>query len=395
MNQRTIAFEIIYKTISNDQSFTNLLMRNKVNELPKVQRPFVINLVNNVLKNYDFLLYQFSEYINSNTSLKNKIILTMALYEKTYLKEKDYVVVNEYVNLASNKYDKSFINAILHKNIEIKEAQEPWINYSLPEWLYRLLYAQYKEKITDIIQNYQRTPIVYYRINNSKIIKNELKDINFINENIFTSKQSLIDSDLLKNGYIYIQDINSESLYKNLDLNNDDVLLDVCSAPGSKLFNCLDVIKPENAYANDIYEHRVNLIKDKADLLGFKGIHYLNEDGTKLNLILPKIFNKIMLDAPCSGLGTIGHKPDLKFHIKPESLDELQDIQYKLLDSTKDLLLEGGILLYSTCTLNKKENEKQVKKFLELNSNFCLVKDETIINNKGDCFYYAKLYKNV
>ncbi len=100
-----------------------------------------------------------------------------------------------------------------------------------------------------------------------------------------------------------------------------------------------------------------------------------------------------MLDAPCSGLGVIGRKPDLKFHIKPADLDELQILQYQLLSSMDEMLMNGGILLYSTCTLNKKENEKLIRKFLSENEEYILMEDETIINEMGDCFYYAKMKK--
>ena len=128
-------------------------------------------------------------------------------------------------------------------------------------------------------------------------------------------------------------------------------------------------------------------------MLGFKGIRYYCGDGCELKDKLDQRFDKIMLDAPCSGLGTIGRRPDLKYHISPESLDELEELQGRLLDGVKDLLKEGGILLYSTCTLNKKENRKQVDKFLDKNKGFVLEKDDTIINDDGDCFYYAKMVK--
>ena len=104
-------------------------------------------------------------------------------------------------------------------------------------------------------------------------------------------------------------------------------------------------------------------------------------------------FDKILLDAPCSGLGVIGRKPDLKFHIKPESLDELQKLQFELLESMKGLLKNDGILLYSTCTLNKKENGRLIRRFLSQEDRFILLKEETIINDLGDCFYYAKMKK--
>ena len=393
MNQREIALEILVKSIS-DNSYTNLFMRKKLNELEPIQRPFVTNLVYGVLKKYDYLIYQIKNEFNSKTSLRNKLILAMALYEKFFLKEKDYVVNNEYVNLANNKYDKSFINAVLRKDIELRSSDKEYINCSLPEWLYNLLSKQYDlEKFNAIINNYNRIPEIYYRKNNLKFIENEINDIEFINNEIFISNRNLVNSSYMKEGKFYIQDFNSSNLFKHLDLNKNDKLLDVCSAPGSKLFNCLDVLEPSNCYANDIHEHRVKLIKNKAELLGFNNINYLNLDGREIKNNIDIKFNKIMLDVPCSGLGTIGRKPDLKYHIKPESLDELQSIQAELLESVKDLLLEGGIILYSTCTLNKKENRKQIDNFIINNPNFTVVEDETIINDMGDCFYYAKLLK--
>lgn len=391
MSQRSIALEIICKSIG-DNSYTNLLMRKKLNELEPIQRPFVTSLVAGVLKEYDYLLYQVKDYLKSNTSLKNKVIISMALYERYYLNKEAYAVNNEYVNLA-NKYDKPFINAILRKEIEFKKGPE-YINNSLPEWLYNLLAKQYEEiTLNKILANYKRIPIVYYRINHHKAKFSDFKNINIINEDIFTTNKNLLGTEEFKNGLFYIEDINSSKLVKNLHLNENDILLDVCSAPGSKLFNCLDVIKPFNAYSNELHEHRLNLIKDRAKVLGFEGVHYLNLDGRILSDVLDLKFDKILLDVPCSGLGTIGRKPDLKYHLSCNSLDELQNIQRDLLISASKLLKVDGEILYSTCTLNKKENTKQVANFLNNNCDFLLEKEETIINEDGDCFYYALLKK--
>lgn len=390
MSQRSIALEIICKSIG-DNSYTNLLMRKKLMELEPIQRPFVSNLVSGVLKEYDYLLFQVKDYLKANTSLKNKVIIAMALYERYYLNKEAYVN-NEYVDLA-NKYDKPFINAILRKEYEFKNGEE-YINSSLPKWIYNLLAKQYsEEELKSILMNYKRVPIVYYRINHHKATFNDFKDIEIINDDIFTSKQSLLNSNEFKKGMFYVEDINSSSLVKNLDLKEEDTLLDVCSAPGSKLFNCLDIIKPSNAYSNELHEHRLKLIEDRAKLLGFEGVHYLNLDGRILSDVLDVKFDKIILDVPCSGLGTIGRKPDLKYHLKPESLDEIQAIQKELLNSCSSLLKEGGQILYSTCTLNKKENGKQVLAFLNEHEDFKLIKEETIINDYGDCFYYAVITK--
>lgn len=395
MNQRQLAHEILYKTIK-DESYSNLLMRKELEKIEPIQRAFVTNLVNGVLRKYEFLQYQFKNELTATTSFKLQLILCMALYERFFLNEKDYVVNNEYVELCKNKYDKAFINAVLHKLTEIKYTNIAYVKYCLPEWIYNLLSSQYDEEtLIRILDVYQNIPNIYYRINKKKCSFNELNElnVNIINEDIFTSEQNLLRTSLYKNGYFYIQDFNSASLYKHLDLQPTNSLLDVCSAPGSKLFNCLDILNPINCYANDIHEHRVELIKKMADKLGYKEINYLNYDGNDIKNHINKKFDRIMLDVPCSGLGVIGRKPDLKFHIKPESLDELENVQLGLLNNCSELLNVNGIMLYSTCTLNRKENDRLIRKFLSYALDFALIEENTIINEMGDCFYYAKLTK--
>lgn len=395
MNQRETALEILYKTI-RDESYSNLLMRKKLNELPVVQRAFVTNLCNSVLRKYEILNYQFAEYISGKTSLRMRLILAMAVYERFYLQEKDYVVNNEYCQLGKNEHEKGFINAVLHKCTSFKEADAEDINACLPKWIYQLLSRQYEpQELQKIIQVYQSIPQLYYRLNKKKAAYKDLEhlDITIINEDSFISRNNLLDSAEYKKGYFYVQDVNSASLYKQLDLNAECLFLDVCSAPGSKLFNALDIVKEENAYANDLHAKRVELIRKMAGQLGFQGIHYLNEDGCKLPGVLDQRFDRILLDAPCSGLGVLSRKPDLKFHIRSEDLDELQQLQKTLLNSCMQLLKPDGILLYSTCTLNRKENDKQISSFLKENEDMQLLQQETIINDQGDCFYYAKMKK--
>ncbi|MBR4421764.1 MAG: hypothetical protein IKS69_04430, partial [Erysipelotrichaceae bacterium] len=133
MNQRKIAYDILVKTIS-DESYSNLLMRQELNRVEPIQRAFVTNLVNGVLRKYELLEYQYADQIKDNTSLSNRIILNMAMFERFYLKEKDYVVNNEYVELADNRYDKAFINAVLRNVSDFKET-EGSVAACLPEWI--------------------------------------------------------------------------------------------------------------------------------------------------------------------------------------------------------------------------------------------------------------------
>ena len=390
--QRLIALNILRKTIS-DESFTSLLMRKELEKLEKVQRPFVTNIVQGVLKNYELLEYNVNLYVRK-TSLTNKLILMMALYERYFLKEKEYAVNNSYVELSKTKYDKSFINATLRNIRELKYSDNEWINVSLPEWLYKLIKKQYPDDYRTIIENYHSVHKTYYRLNPNKTDFDYLKDkydIEIMENNVFISKQNLINTDDFNNGFFYIQDINAAKLTSVLKLKEDYTLLDVCSAPGSKLFNTLEILKDSNTFSNDLNSTRLELIKKKALILGYKNINFLNCDGRYLNSKLNMKFDVIMMDVPCSGLGVIGRKPDIKFHIKPETLDELQNIGYEILNNCSKLLKEDGQILYSTCTINRKENEKQIEKFIKNNPEFKIIEEKTIIESYGDLFYYCLL----
>ena len=390
--QRLIALNILRKTIS-DESFTSLLMRKELEKLEKVQRPFVTNIVQGVLKNYELLEYNVNLYVRK-TSLTNKLILMMALYERYFLKEKEYAVNNSYVELSKTKYDKSFINATLRNIRELKYSDNEWINVSLPEWLYKLIKKQYPDDYRTIIKNYHSVHKTYYRLNPNKTDFDYLKDkydIEIMENNVFISKQNLINTDDFNNGFFYIQDINAAKLTSVLKLKEDYTLLDVCSAPGSKLFNTLELLKDSNTFSNDLNSTRLELIKKKALILGYKNINFLNCDGRYLNSKLNMKFDVIMMDVPCSGLGVIGRKPDIKFHIKPENLDELQNIGYEILNNCSKLLKEDGQILYSTCTINRKENEKQIEKFIKNNPEFKIIEEKTIIESYGDLFYYCLL----
>ena len=390
--QRLIALNILRKTIS-DESFTSLLMRKELEKLEKVQRPFVTNIVQGVLKNYELLEYNVNLYVRK-TSLTNKLILMMALYERYFLKEKEYAVNNSYVELSKTKYDKSFINATLRNIRELKYSDNEWINVSLPEWLYKLIKKQYPDDYRTIIENYHSVHKTYYRLNPNKTDFDYLKDkydIEIMENNVFISKQNLINTDDFNNGFFYIQDINAAKLTSVLKLKEDYTLLDVCSAPGSKLFNTLELLKDSNTFSNDLNSTRLELINKKALILGYKNINFLNCDGRYLNSKLNMKFDVIMMDVPCSGLGVIGRKPDIKFHIKPENLDELQNIGYEILNNCSKLLKEDGQILYSTCTINRKENEKQIEKFIKNNPEFKIIEEKTIIESYGDLFYYCLL----
>ena len=398
MNQRELSRNILTQVIK-EGGYANLLMRNRLNELPVSQRAFCTEIINGVLRNYYLLRYQYQDFIEKKLSTDNEILLNMAMYERFFLKEKDYAVNNEYVSLCKEGSQKSFINAILRKTADFRIPDADDKNYlsiihSMPDWIISLLSKQYsKEDLLKILDSYKHRSEISYRLN-IKACKKEylkLKNLEWINDKCFRSKDNLLNTREFKYGYFYVQDANSSYLTDQLELKEDSIFLDMCSAPGSKLFNALDIVDPKNSYCNDLYSQRVELIRKKAQILRFKGINYLTGDAREIGKKTDVHFTHILLDAPCSGLGVIGRRPDLKFHITPSSLDELETLQREMLDSAYELLLPDGVLLYSTCTLNTKENARQVRSFLKKHEDIVLDREETIIDNAGDCFYYARM----
>ena len=222
MNERKIALDILNKTIT-DSAYSNLLMRYSFDDNQNI--PFITNLIYGVLENYESLKYQF-EGLFESTSKYNEIILVMSLYERFILKKEDYITINEYVKLAKSEYDKSFINAILHKIRVYKDPSEEHLKYNLPKWIYQLLKKQYcEEDLNKILVNLNTKKSIYYHINKNKISLNSLKNINIIDDYFFTSDSNLTKSDEFNKGYFYIQDINSYNIIKSLELKENDLFL--------------------------------------------------------------------------------------------------------------------------------------------------------------------------
>ena len=143
-------------------------------------------------------------------------------------------------------------------------------------------------------------------------------------------------------------------------------------------------------------EQRVELIEQALKKYGITCVRTVCEDSRTLHTKMPLYyFDKVLLDAPCSGLGTLKHKPEIKLNIKPEDIDELTRLQSQLLDSAALMVKENGILVYSTCTLNTKENDRQIRMFLRQHSEFELVSEKTVRPDSQhyDGFYISKLRK--
>ena len=404
MNARKYIITILKQVIYED-GFASLLLRKNREMFSEEDNAFISETVYGTLRNYYLIEKQWQSLVTSKVRRDTVLILDMSIYHLFFLdKIPDYAVIHEAVEL-SEKRDKAFVNALLRKisqrgliqsNEDTLEALSE--NTSHPLWILQLWNAHYGYEITKRIAEFNQTrSIVYGRINTLKCAKEVLeKDdkVHFINDDVFTYDGILTNSDYFKKGEVIIQDLSSSLIPKVLDVSRNMTVLDACSAPGTKTQEIAMFMQNEgDIIAQDIYEKRVQLIDHLMLKTGVTIVKTKVQDSSVLNEEYINKFDRVLLDAPCSGLGDLRHKPEIRFHLKPDNIDELTSLQKKLLEVNGQYVKEGGILVYSTCTLNKKENEKQIQTFLKNHSEYELIEEKTLFPyiENSDGFYYAKM----
>lgn len=392
-------------------------------------------------------------------------ILRMGIYQKIFLsKVPESAAVNESVNLSKrygHKASSNFVNAVLRKvdrqdyeDFSLIKDQKQKISYttSMPIWLVEeLKKGRSWEEVEKICQNLIEKTKVTVRVNKLKITKEELKtelqrgeikcseilpnnaentknipntpniqkipDTQNIkktenyqisnNDNflILENAKNIEKSEVFQKGYFTVQDLSAGLAAWCLHPQKGEKVLDACSAPGGKTTYLAELMENEGEIeAWDIHEHRTKLVDENAKRLGITIIRTAQKDATQA-ITENKKFDKILLDVPCLGIGVIKRKPDIKWQRKPEDIEEITKIQEQILENVSKCLKDGGVLVYSTCSILKQENEEIITKFLQKHKEFCLKKIEEISEkNNGmlsilpddlrDGFFIAKLQKN-
>ena len=420
MNIREIAVKVLDEVLNN-KAYSNIVLDKALGDekITQVDKNFITMLVHGVLQNYYLLDYKIKKLNPNKIKRKVYLVLLISIYQLDYMtKIPAYAVINEATSLTKTLEDNfasKFVNAILRNysenKIEIKESDFKTsyeylsIKYSTPIFIIRMLTKQYDlettKKILDVTLN--SAPLIV-RVNTFKTTKEELLKYSEytkgnIAENslIYKGETRKLLNEHVKNGLVSIQDEAGQLIAPLLDLNENDVVLDMTAAPGSKTNHMGEILKNKgNIVAIDLYEHRLELLNKAASRLGLTNIKTKAYDATKLSeLYGNESFNKILLDAPCSGLGVIRRKMDIKYNVSPESIDELVNLQKDLLEEAYKLLKVDGTLVYSTCTINKKENEKQIENFIKNHSDMEIISSKTLLpfEHDTDGFFYTKLIK--
>lgn len=419
-NARYIAATALLK-VTSEGGYSNLVLNNMLNqnELSAEDKSLCTAIFYGTLDRMvtvDFYLKKLVKTPLKKIKPFTLSVLRTAVYQIKYMhKIPNSAVVDEAVKLvkkSAESFNASFVNAVLRNLIRTEiplpngnSLYDISVAFSCPQWIVSVLVRDYGAEFTkNFLSAALLPPPIFIRVNTLKTTAESL--IKALEEE--NAKVSLTDFDntliidingsvealnSYKDGQFFVQDISCQRAVEMLDINDNSRVLDLCAAPGGKSYSAAMFIKQGEVVSCDLYPQRVGLIKDGAERLGINNLKTQVADATEHNASLG-MFDRIICDVPCSGLGVIRRKPDIKY--KPQdSFEELIAIQRNILENASNYLENGGKILYSTCTLNKEENRKNVDDFLLRHKDFYLEKEETFcpdINN-ADGFYAAVLVK--
>ncbi len=412
MKARMFVYQALCK-ICLEKTYSNLYLRNELDRVDPKDKALCTQIIYGTLQNYRLCRYQWEDFVHKKPKDSMCVLLDMCMYQLFFMDHLPaYAVVNEAVEIAKkqggNKQG-AFINAILHKVIKRQQRKLPSddveklaIETSHPEWLVKMWSAQYGfETCRKICESNMNTPNVCARVNRMKISREELMEKDSLFELgkscpsvLYYHGSNLAKTSYYQDGLLSIQDEASQMVAYFLDPKPKEKILDVCAAPGTKTCHIAELMEDRGEIiCGDIHPHRVELIKQGVNRLHLTSITPKVMDATSLEGLEEESFDRVLCDVPCSGYGVLGRKSDIKYHMQSSDMDEIIPIQAAILNKASQMVKKGGIVVYSTCTLNKKENEKQIEKFIKNHENFTLLQQETVFpyTYDSDGFFMAKL----
>ncbi|RWZ60590.1 16S rRNA (cytosine(967)-C(5))-methyltransferase RsmB [Halobacillus fulvus] len=387
--------------IGEQGGFSHVLLDQEINkhDLSKKDGGLLTEIVYGTLQRRDLIDYSIQPFIAGQKKIKPWVrwLLYMSVYQMLFLERvPDHAIIHEAVEISKKRGHKgiaSFVNGVL-RNVQRKGPQSTdhiedpvqrlAIETSHPEWLVKRWVDQYGMEVTRNMceANNHHLPMSV-RVQPLRLSRNEaiarLEDDGFQVEESPLSPQGLIitEGQILKHplfieGMLTVQDQSSMLVAEMMDLEKGMNVLDACSAPGGKTTHIAEKMEDEGQItAYDLHEKKAKLVNKKAKQLQLTSISASQADSRKLDeKHEPETFDRILLDAPCSGLGVLRGKPDIKYHKKEQDIFALRNIQDELFEKVAPLLKQGGKMVYSTCTVDRHENEEAVRHFLEHHSDF-------------------------
>lgn len=392
-NARGLALRIL-EEVFLEGAYSNIALNKGLvgTSLSSSDKGLVTELVYGTVARKLALDWYLSHFIEDRNQLDGwlYILLELSLYQILYLdKIPAHAAVNEAVELAKKrkKHSEKLVNAVLRRILRegvadvstIKRKNKRYsIQYSLPVWLVKDLIEEYGEeravKIFESLYVRNKASVRVTDLAQKETIKQVLgaEESELAASALVKANGYFAGSDFFQQGLITMQDESSQLVAPTLHLQGEEWVLDACAAPGGKTTHIASYLTTGTVTALDLYDHKLDLIAENAERLGVADrVKTQKLDATKVHEVFPAdSFDKILVDAPCSGIGLIRRKPDLKYNKENADFNSLQEIQLKILDSVCQTLVKGGIITYSTCTIMPQENREVVRMFLENHPEF-------------------------
>ena len=373
-------------------AYSNIVLNDAFREffLSPKEKAFMTEIFYGVIRNKKFLDYIIERYTKDIRKEWIRNLLRISIYQITFMDSDDKGVVWEATELAK-KYSigiSKFINGTLRNYLRNKESELKKLNdeknydvlYSIPKWFCDVLEKQYgNDNLKQAITSLKKVPYLSVRVNKLKYSEEEFEEflkerdiqiIKKVDTVYYVNSGLIINSEEFKTGKIIAQDASSYLAAKNLGAMPNELVLDICAAPGGKTAVLAEKMKNSGeVIAIDIHQHKIKLIDTNMKKLGIDIVKAIVMDARNVNKQGRK-FDKILVDVPCSGYGVIRKKPEILYSKDRENVEELAKLQLEILNSAADILKDGGELIYSTCTITDEENTNNIKKFLEERKEF-------------------------
>lgn len=434
VNTRELILGILLE-VMEEGNYSHLVIRgvlDKYQYLEKQERAFITRTAEGTIQTVielDYIINQFSKVKVAKMKPVIRNLLRMSVYQLKYMDSVPAsAACNEAVKLARKKGFSSlsgFVNGVLRnisRNLDTikypdkeKFPSEYYsVRYSMPEWITKQWIADYgMEQAENILEAFTKETPITIRTNLEKItpkaLKERLQKEGVTVEKVVIEEYPALDYAFLISGFdylnalpsfaeglFYVQDISSMMAAELASPKAGDYIIDVCAAPGGKSTHLAEKLQGSGMVeARDLTEYKIALIEENISRHALKNMKAVLKDATVYEESSEEKADIVIADLPCSGLGVMRKKADIKYKMTPEKMTSLTELQRKMLDVVCHYVKPKGTLLYSTCTIHRKENEENVTWFLEHHPQFQLVKMQQIFPKAeyGDGFFLAKLIK--
>ena len=424
---RELILEILLQ-ITRDGEYSHIALKNVLDQyqyLDKKERAFITRVVDGTLERMielDYIIDQFSKVKVRKMKPVIRTIIRSAVYQLKYMDSvPDSAACNEAVKLAVKKGFgnlKGFVNGVLRSisrnlaDISYPARDEGLLSlsvrYSMPEWILRQWMDEYDEETACMMaEEFLKEKPVTVRFDPDKISREELVGI-LKEEGVCASEDTALPCALhlsgldylmklpsFRKGYYQVQDISSMQVAGWADVKAGDYIIDVCAAPGGKAIHLAEALRGTgHVEARDLTDYKVQIMQDNIMRSGLSNIETVRMDARRLDEASVGKADIVIADLPCSGLGVLGRKPDLKYKMTPEKQKELTALQREILSVVKEYVKSGGRLLYST--IHRGENEDNAEWFVQQNPEFSLIREQQMLPGRdgGDGFYIAMFRRN-